>query len=303
VNPGIYRPSLQIATPPQGLLGRPAVVTMPLGFVHPEAQDWAIRATANGGVVSSTVLTAVSDFCRAIDAAGIRDRFLRLNLFCGGNLSGALVPLYRSASTAANPIGSATDVNANFVSGDYAETGVNAGIKGNGGGKYLQTGLVASANLVATNVHLAVFLASPQTTSFNYPEIIGCKSLTPATSCEMLTATTSSSTPAYFGSGASSVSSSTFNPSGFLVGSCVNQQDARFFINGKQDSPTFASTVNVMALPALQFYIFALNQANASQIGHNGRASAYSIGYGMTPLQVLEYHTALAAFRLALGRA
>jgi len=303
VNPGIYRPSSQIATPPQGLLGRPAVVPMPLGFVHPEAQDWAIRATANGGVVSSTVLTAVSDFCRAIDAAGIRDRFLRLNLFCGGNLSGGLVPLYRSASTAANPIGNATDVNVNFVSGDYAETGVNAGIKGNGIGKYLQTGLVASANLVATNVHLAVFLASPNTSSFNYPVIIGCKVVTPAASIQLWTATTSANTPATFDVGASNATSSTFNPSGFLVGSCVNQQDIRFFINGKQDSPTSTATFSVAATPALQLYVFATNQSGVAQILHNGRASTYSIGYGMTAFQVLEYHAALAAFRLALGRA
>jgi len=276
---------------------------MPLGFVHPEAQDWAIRATANGGVVSSTVLTAVSDFCRAIDAAGIRDRFLRLNLFCGGNLSGGLVPLYRSASTAANPIGNATDVNVNFVSGDYAETGVNAGIKGNGIGKYLQTGLVASANLVATNVHLAVFLASPNTSSFNYPVIIGCKVVTPAASIQLWTATTSANTPATFDVGASNATSSTFNPSGFLVGSCVNQQDIRFFINGKQDSPTSTATFSVAATPALQLYVFATNQSGVAQILHNGRASTYSIGYGMTAFQVLEYHAALAAFRLALGRA
>jgi hypothetical protein len=36
----------------------------------------------------------VSKFCSAIASAGIRDRFYRLNLFCGSNLNAALVPLY-----------------------------------------------------------------------------------------------------------------------------------------------------------------------------------------------------------------
>ena len=51
--------------------------------LHHEAIDWATRASANGGLISTTTIRAVSEFCRAIDSAGIRDRFLRLNLSAG----------------------------------------------------------------------------------------------------------------------------------------------------------------------------------------------------------------------------
>ena len=63
--------------------------------LNPEAQDWINRVYANGGTVSQSTASAVSTMCDAIDAAGIRDRFYRLNLFCGDNLNAALVPLYR----------------------------------------------------------------------------------------------------------------------------------------------------------------------------------------------------------------
>lgn len=59
------------------------------GGFHPEAQDWRNRVITNGGTVSGSTLTAVSNFCRSIDAAGLRDRFYRLNLFCGTGLSAA----------------------------------------------------------------------------------------------------------------------------------------------------------------------------------------------------------------------
>ncbi len=65
------------------------------GF-HSEAAAWRSAVIANGGSVSTSTVRAVSNFCAAIDAAGIRDRFVRLNLFCGDNLNAALVPLYRN---------------------------------------------------------------------------------------------------------------------------------------------------------------------------------------------------------------
>ena len=61
-----------------------------------DAADWIRRVEANGGTVSTSTANAVTDFCNAIDAAGIRDRFYRLNLFCGTGLNAALVPLFRT---------------------------------------------------------------------------------------------------------------------------------------------------------------------------------------------------------------
>ena len=48
--------------------------------VHPEAAAWRSAVVANGGSVSASTLKAVADFCKAIDAAGIRDKLYRVNL-------------------------------------------------------------------------------------------------------------------------------------------------------------------------------------------------------------------------------
>ncbi len=59
-----------------------------------DAQDWVNRVYANGGTVSASTAAAVNTLCDSLDAASLRDRFYRLNLFCGSNLNAALVPLY-----------------------------------------------------------------------------------------------------------------------------------------------------------------------------------------------------------------
>ena len=61
---------------------------------HQEAMAWRTAALANGGTgITASTMQAVSDFCTAIDAAGIRSAFLRLSLVCGGNLAAARTPL------------------------------------------------------------------------------------------------------------------------------------------------------------------------------------------------------------------
>jgi hypothetical protein len=83
----------------------------------------------------------VSKFCASIASAGIRDRFYRLNLFCGSNLNAALVPLYRGPSLGGTQYGNTTDTNVStlFVSANYSETtGLSTTV---GGGQYLNTGL------------------------------------------------------------------------------------------------------------------------------------------------------------------
>lgn len=129
---------------------------------HTEALAWKTAAEANGGTVSTPTLAAVSTFCTAIDAAGIRSKFLRLNLICGGNLAAARVPLYRGPSPSGTQYGNAIDTNIGpFTSGDY---GQSTGLHGNGTSKCLDTGLtigtLASATGIAAdydNVHISVY--------------------------------------------------------------------------------------------------------------------------------------------------
>lgn len=137
------------------------ITLVTLGF-HIEAIAWRTAVFANGGTVSDATLRAVSTFCYAIDAAGIRDRFMRLNLFCGNNLASCLVPLYTDTSMNYAHVGNSVDINTgnNFVGVDYSES---TGLTGDGSTKILETGVSQyqsnSGNESASlNSHMSVYV-------------------------------------------------------------------------------------------------------------------------------------------------
>lgn len=140
-----------------------------LKSLHIEAIDWHNRVVSNGGSVSPYTLKAVSDFCRRIDGAGIRNRFLRLNLFCGNNLNSCTVPLYRGYSYGGTLYGSSTEINTNFVSSDYTETGSNKGLNGTSYTQYLNTGLTIgsaySAGINWASNHMGVYITNTDNSS------------------------------------------------------------------------------------------------------------------------------------------
>lgn len=111
---------------------------------HADAVDWEARVRANSGTVSVETLQAVSDFCTAIETAGIRSKLYRVSLFCGNNLQACLVPLYTSPTTGSAPVGGyAVDFNTGFLNSDYMEKGIGTGgLRGNGvAAKKLSTNL------------------------------------------------------------------------------------------------------------------------------------------------------------------
>lgn len=157
MNPSILTTPTQYATMPRGLLGSPTPVPMPHGmtWIHPEALDWRARVVTNGGRVSSATLAAVSEFCLRIELAGIRDRFYRLNLFCGDSIAAVMVPLYRSTSFGGAVLGNAVETNNGpYVAADYTETGTNGGLQ-HFFGKSLGTGLTASICPQFQTLHFA----------------------------------------------------------------------------------------------------------------------------------------------------
>lgn len=135
-----------------------------LRSLHIEAIDWHNRVVSNGGSVSPTTLKAVSDFCRGIDSAGIRNKFLRLNLFCGNNLDACFTPLYRGPSYAGTKYGNTKEDNIGpFIPSNYVERGTGAGLSG-GTGSYLDTHLDTSTpftdiGISYTNFHSSVYLS------------------------------------------------------------------------------------------------------------------------------------------------
>ena len=282
----------------------------PRSTLHQDAASWAARVVANGGSVTGTTLAAVSKFCAAIASAGIRDRFYRLNLFCGTGLNAALVPLYRGPSLGGTQYGGATDTNNAFVGvgTDYAETGASGGLLGNGTSKYLDTTLAPSDLPSYTSAHIAVYHSQPsggnQTRAW-----ISCRDTSTASPIYLSNGIFSAS--AVFGQYMASATAN-FNTGGSQTGAAgglrVVSRTAVDRLDNYYNAVSLAnSTINIAGgiagvTSARPFFIFANNNQGTADQVMNGRIMGYSIGLGLSQAQVDAYNAAMLAFQTALTR-
>jgi hypothetical protein len=267
--------------------------------VHPEANAWRTAVVANGGSVSASTMKAVSTFCAAIDAASIRDRFYRLNLFAGTGLNAAIVPLYRGPSRTGTQYGNTTDTNVGpFVSGDYSEA---TGLQG-ASGKYLNTGLLAST-FDRSNTHVSIYGTSLTTAPGSFGSLIGARNAS-AGDIIQFDGKRSTASNAYFSHSTPaslSVAGSPVASSGHLMGVSRTSTDLQVYSNGASTgSQTGDRTTG--ALVNVAIFVFA-NNFNGSPTDISGMlCRQYSVGLGMTSGQASSYYTALQAFQTALGR-
>lgn len=283
-----------------GMSGR---LLRPRQNLHPDAASWASRVVANGGSVGSS-LPAVNTFCKAIAAAGIRDRFYRLNLFCGASnasLDAVRTPLFRGPSLSGTQYGNTMDTNANFVAGDYAETGSSGGLTGNGTTKYLATGLVPfNAGMTEQNYHNSGYFPAVLNTSGDW---IGA-TVGPATS-SFLPAFSTFGMYVRFGGGSSSgIENGALSArSGHLIGqrSSGTGVGYRNGANIGASSVTSGSAAFATNAPAA-LNVFGRNANGTPSNYWSGRACMYSIGIQFTDAQALAFYNAVQAFQAALGR-
>jgi hypothetical protein len=267
--------------------------------VHPEANAWRTAVVANGGSVSASTMKAVSKFCGDIDAAGIRDRFWRLNLFAGTGLNAALVPLYRGQSRTGTQYGNTTDTNNGpFVSGDYVETGASGGLTSNGTSKYLDTGVKADA-LGQTDRHLSmVGIGISPTLSHQYSGVdnFGCG----GNAFWGILVGSAVATNFMIRAQAAATNSTNFSASG----------NAYILVSGNGSAAVYEKGVSVITGPAgaftapnLDMYIFGLNRCGSATALAASRQTAYSIGGAFTSGQATSFYNAMAAFQTSLSRA
>jgi hypothetical protein len=277
----------------------------PRSTVHPEAAAWATRVVANGGSVRGTTLSAVSQFCASISAAGIRDRFYRMGIFAGDNLSACLVPLYRGQSLGGTQYGGTTDANNGpFVSGDYAETGASGGLTGNGTSKYLDTGLTYDAMGVPSTNHIGVFKGAG-TWNSNI-EIIGARDADDYYYIQGRAQVGGDhKVHACSGPGASGGSfinnATVSSATNFLVAS--RNGSASFVLY--QNAASVASTSGAVTIAGSNrpFLVFMRDIGTGpSFIGWTYRLLGYSFGLGMSAAQVSAYNSAMQALQTSLGR-
>jgi len=278
--------------------------------IHPEAAAWGAAVVANGGSVGVS-LKAVSDFCRRIDAAGLRDRFARLSLVCGSGLNAALVPLYRGFSRTGTQYGNTVDQSLgspSFGEGDYNETGASGGLLGNGSSKYLDTGLATEDYGADTNSgHISAYHSTPTGTNANRA-FLASTGPSSFRRFQLVSDIFSSSsiTAQYGGSGnnanATGIGSQVGAPAGHRIlsresaTSLLHYLDASLVVSGSGDNLATSDVIST------NFYVHARNANGSAEAFNDGRILAYSIGLGMTAQQVTDFYNAMQAFQTALGR-
>lgn len=273
--------------------------------LNPDAQDWAARVTTAGGTVSAATLQAVNNFCNAINAAGIRDRFYRLNLFCGNNLAACLVPLYRGPSLGGTQFGNATDTNVNFASGDYSERGATGGLLGStASAKSLNTGLSPSALPTVATGHMAYYAPSVTTTSTIQRAIgaenaastqiysIGHRLIGGETYHQGTWGESNALNRRYPGT--------TATAAGFWLANRASATSLLLYRNGTQEGSLTTSTTPATITENFSVFAATVGTVVARHINH--RLMMYSIGDSMTATQVAAYNTAMTAFQTALLR-
>ena len=268
------------------------------GGAHPDAASWRTRVVANGGSVSSSTFQAVEVFCRSIESAGLRDRFYRLNLFAGSNLSAALVPLFRGPSLGGTQFGNTTDTNTNFVSGDYVETGASGGLIGNGSTKHLATGLpMTFAGSVQTHASVGFI---PNTAS-GYLVLLGARYNVAGSYAHEVAGNISLFRPSVFSGGAAT---SAFSPASgrntFLqnwsgAGNTQNYYSRNTLLTGGAGGAYSATN-------ATTFLVFAGDISGTVSQRFNSNIDYYSIGLAFSDAQRNAYADAITAFRTALSR-
>ena len=283
-------------------------ITLAPTVSNADAQDWVNRVYANGGTVSATTATAVNTFCDSIDAAGIRDRFYRLNLFAGNSdasLNAVRTPLYRGSSLGGTQFGGATDTNVNFVQGDYAETGASGGLTGNGSTKYLETGFSLASLPSAASRHISVY-EIVKSANTNDASIGGTHS---SSSDGMVLHTKSPATAYAWSRGGPSeavAAAGSYSGGAHWIGQNTTLRAAQLYKNGSLDnSATLANDVTSTAANAVGVFAWKITGGtpDPTWVYHSAaRLGGYSIGVSMSNAQASAYYTALQAFQTALGR-
>lgn len=289
------------------------------GTNHPDVQLWLNNVTANGGSASAGTITALNAFCNSIDSAGLRSKFYRLNLFCGNNLNAALIPLYTSTHWLNPSYGFSKDINYNFISADYSETGSNAGLTSSGadptqqnvGTKYLDTGffpsMVGVIGSLIDNLHIAATIsttaiaASFQSILYatnSYVDIwwLGIQLLSGYANVRAgITQASSNGINAQL----SPLSTGLVSPATHLISSRLTTTDFRVYQGGSQLGSTNTTPITAtLTRPTPTFLLFRQSAGYYSNL----RLSDYSFGQGLNATEASNYYSILQTFKNSLNR-
>jgi len=270
----------------------PGVAISSGGFVYDaEVLDWVSRVEANGGSVSASTKNAANTFMLAIKAANIRSKIYRLNLYAGTGLAACLTPLIKD-------IGSASETNANFVSGDYSES---TGLTGDGASKWISTGatLADLYNIDATNHAMSYGLYVRTASNFSSLNM-GTYDGTNFSYLSVANLGNSYYSMTDNGAGIGPVSDS--NGNGFYLGVRLSTTSMKLYKNGSQLATTV--TPGSLTSSAIVIYVNTVNNNNGGGgVAPDNRAHAgYQLSTDFDATQQANLYNAWQAFQTTLGR-
>lgn len=270
---------------------------------HPDVTSWLNTIALVGGSASSTTISALNTFCNSIDAAGLRNKFYRLNLFCGNNLASCLVPLFGRPTSSGPEYGNGVDENVNFVESDYQEIGPNGGLKGNGSTKYLRPKMIVSRE--TGNESVGCYVTEEATTA------------TPAGTYYLIGSHATSNNNRSLGiayyNNQYNIEDGTLGISpngvwatalgqaiGFRCASSNGLSSRKMYLNGSvvwSNTNTTTASIN-----AISPYIFTRSDSGNPYGLGNQRIAGYFIGISMTDTDMVNLNNAMQTFQTALGR-
>lgn len=288
-------------------------ITLAPQVANADAQNWIDRVYQNGGTVSSATAAAVDTFCGAIDSAGIRDRFLRLNLFCG-SFQGAFVPLFRGPSLGGTQYGNATDTNLgspSFLITDYSESnGLQAMTAAQAAGataatKHLNCGAVFAGLASHADSHIAADIKLHTGATYAQMPIIQVfADSVPAESyfSQHRLSLTAARTLEHISGGTSQINRASL-PEGvrhFVLSSRTNLSNFSAYLNGGSAISGGSIASRSVSTTAELAPFGQWNAGPAPAYRHI--MSAYSFGRGFSTGEAIAYSNAMAAFKVAMGR-
>jgi hypothetical protein len=283
-------------------LARKWGITLAPQVSNADAQDWVNRVYANGGTVSESTAAAVNTFCNAIDAASIRDRFYRLNLFAGTGLNAALVPLYRGPTFGGTTYGNATDTNPGagpFVSGDYSPTvGL---VKTGNTSAYLDTGLAIDDLPSAATGHIAAWMGTHTPAAFLIP--VGANVSTTDRYWLVSWTTGGDQVVRGYWGGNSPAQTATLGAT-IAAGLYIANRSGATSLDVYEGGTSIASLASSVTPGAISenFYVAAANDSGTPGAFVTFPLAGYSIGLSLTQPQAAAYDAAYTALISALGR-
>lgn len=290
------------------------------GNNHPDVQLWLYNVQQNGGSASAGTISALNTFCAAIDSAGIRNKFYRLNLFCGDNISAALVPLYLSTNWLSPSYGFSKDINYNFIAADYYETGSNAGLTSSGadpvqqnvGTKYLDTGFfpssIGTVGSLISNFHISATVSTTAISANTQSILLSTNSYVDVWSmgiqllggyANVRTSITQGSSGVDINAQLSPLSTGLVSPVTHLISSRLTTTDFRVYQAGSQIGTTNTTPLTAtLTSPTPTFLLFRQSAGYYSNL----RLSDYSFGQGLTSSEASSYNSILQTFKNSLSR-